>query len=641
MQRFEDLKVDIPRIVEALELHPRLIGKELVCYCPFHSERDSPNLEINSETGLWHCVSGETLVQTQQGLTKAKDLFGKIVKVLSKDGVYRRSSWHDFGIRQLWAVVLDNGEIIHATDKHRWPVVASGYANPRKDLEFQWCVTYNLEGKRLLVQPAAGFVYDEDEYKEGVRHGITYGDGSIYYWRQYSILAQYGDENIGLLYRFFKDYKLVERYGRAAVQTIQAIRLPVHWKELPGNVSSSYKRGFIAGIIAADGYVRKKGNVVLHQSSIERLEGIRKIAESVGLPVASIKLQRSISPFDNSDKPLWEMTFVRGGFYYSGGVDRHLIIKASHRRNFMNVITRYRKPMTRQVVEVYPTNRYENVYCCIEPETSTWVTGSGILTGNCWVCTQRGNMVQLVMQLRSESYRGAIGLLEEYGGVPTIAEIRERNLRELQTILTPIASARFVEVDVSKYRYGRSWWKYVRGYDVATIGKFSLGFDSVTRRAVIPIGFMGKWVGICKRATQDNQLQKYLYNKEFPKDRVLFGWDLVPHQENECILVEGPTDTMRGHGFGYPNTLGLMGTAVTDGQLRLITNRFDSVVLMMDNDPAGAIATLRNAERLAKHVNRVFIAPFDEVIRKDPDELSVNEWWQVLQGKRHWTALFS
>jgi len=267
----------------------------------------------------------------------------------------------------------------------------------------------------------------------------------------------------------------------------------------------------------------------------------------------------------------------------------------------------------------------------INSETGLW---------HCWVCTQRGNMVQLVMQLRSESYRGAIGLLEEYGGVPTIAEIREANLRELQTILTPIESVRFEEVDVSRYKYGRSWWKYVRGYTDAVIQDFALGFDSRVRRAVIPIRFKGKWVGICKRATNDNQLRKYLYNKEFPKDRVLFGWDMVDYRENECILVEGPTDTIRGHGYGYSNTLGLMGTAVTDGQLKLIANRFDSVVLMMDNDPAGAIATLRNAERLANMV-KVFIAPFDEVIRKDPDELSVNEWWQVLQGKRHWTALLS
>src|SRR5215471_1879831 len=268
----------------------------------------------------------------------------------------------------------------------------------------------------------------------------------------------------------------------------------------------------------------------------------------------------------------------------------------------------------------------------INSETGLW---------HCWVCTQKGNLVQLVMQLRSLTYKEAIGLLEEHGGVLSIAEIRDRNLRELQSILTPPESADFEEVDVSKFSHGRSWWKYVRGYNDQVIREFNLGYDNVTRRAIIPIRFKGKWVGICRRATNDNQLRKYLYNKEFPKDRVLFGWDEVPDDANECVLVEGPTDVMRGHQWGFDNVMGLMGTAVTDGQLKLIANRFDSVVLLMDNDPAGAIATLRNAERLNTAVSRLLVAPFDEIVRKDPDELDYTEWWQILDGKRHWTALLS
>lgn len=268
----------------------------------------------------------------------------------------------------------------------------------------------------------------------------------------------------------------------------------------------------------------------------------------------------------------------------------------------------------------------------INSETGLW---------HCWVCTQRGNFVQLVMQLRSGSYREAIGYLEEHGGVPTIAQIREHNLRQLESILHPPHAAKFEDIDITPYMHGRSWWKHVRNFDDAVIRKFWLGYDNQSRRAVIPIRFKEKWVGICKRAINEYQLTKYLYNKDFPKERVLFGWDYVPTWENECILVEGPTDTIRGHGYGHNNVLGLMGTAVTDGQLRLIANRFDSVILMMDNDPAGAIATLRNAERLAGVVPRLFIAPFNEIMLKDPDDLASNDWHQVLQGRVHWTVLLS
>jgi len=259
---------------------------------------------------------------------------------------------------------------------------------------------------------------------------------------------------------------------------------------------------------------------------------------------------------------------------------------------------------------------------------------------HCWVCGQKGNIAQLIMDLRTVSYREAIHYLEEYSDVPTVAETRERNLRELEQILKSPTKPDYPAIDISPFMRGSAWWRCIRGYNPDTITEFSLGYDIRHHRAVIPVSFMGKWVGIIRRATTDTQLPRYLYDRDFPKGRLLYSWDRVPESANRCILVEGSTDVHKLYSYGYPEAVAILGTGITVEQQRLITERFDEVVLLMDNDPAGHIATLRNAEQLVSCVARVMIAPYDEITTKDPGEMSSTEVIQVMDGLIHWSALF-
>jgi DNA primase len=266
----------------------------------------------------------------------------------------------------------------------------------------------------------------------------------------------------------------------------------------------------------------------------------------------------------------------------------------------------------------------------VNSETGLW---------HCWVCGQKGNITQLIMDLRTVSYREAIRFLEEYSDVPTVTEVRERNLRELEQILKPPSSKDYPTVDIAPYRFGSSWWRAVRGYDLSTISAFNLGYDTKRNRAVIPVGFLDKWVGIIKRATSDQQLPRYLYDKDFPKGRLLYAWDHVPESANSCTLVEGSTDAHNWHSFGFTSTLALLGTGITAEQQRLITDRFDEVVLLMDNDPAGHIATLRNAEQLSYTVPRVMVVSYDEIQKKDPAEITKAEAIQMMEGAKHWSSV--
>jgi DNA primase len=268
----------------------------------------------------------------------------------------------------------------------------------------------------------------------------------------------------------------------------------------------------------------------------------------------------------------------------------------------------------------------------INSETGLWL---------CWVCGQKGNLAQLIQDLRSVSYREAVHFLEEYSDVPTIEEIKSRNLRELEQILKPPTNKTYPAVDITSYLHGRSWWRHIRHFDDQTIRKFSLGYDSARHRAIIPVCYFGKWIGIIRRATSDRQVPRYLYNSSFPKSDLLYAWDYVFDETNRCVLVEGPTDSIRGHSFGFTNTMAILGTSISARQQQLISDRFDEVVLFMDNDPAGAIASLRNAEQLSYSMSKVLVVTYDEIQRKDPDELTGTEWLQVLDNPTHWSALFA
>ena len=81
-------------------------GSELACYCPFHSNMDTPAFYINKSTGLWICFNpscGKT--GSIQDLMSFFGDHGKIVKDYSLDdidknlmyseSIYEDNSWDE------------------------------------------------------------------------------------------------------------------------------------------------------------------------------------------------------------------------------------------------------------------------------------------------------------------------------------------------------------------------------------------------------------------------------------------------------------------------------------------------------------------------------------------------------------------
>lgn len=357
------------------------------------------------------CVTGETEVHTNDGLRLARDLAGREVMTLSEGGVYRPAKWFSGGAAPIYRVVLKTGDEIFATGNHEWVTSYRHHGIRQK------CLTVDLVGKSIPIQPIKDFSYDEEEYAEGVRHGMTYGDGTLY--KSSSMkgskarLIQFTSEDREVMDRFFSEPREGAHYsarttpreikhGATDLMAYTVSSLPAKWKSLPALGSSqSYLRGFIAGLLEADGHFNKKGGIYIYQSSKESLKTIRKIAQEAGISCGSIyEMKRNAGAaivgsggiVGNIVKEgVWySLSFGKKSFFGSdGSVDERMVLKSNHKKNLITSGPS-RNDLYTQVVSVEPTGRVEEVFCCDEPETHTWVIGNGILTGNSRVCRPFG-----------------------------------------------------------------------------------------------------------------------------------------------------------------------------------------------------------------------------------------------------------
>ena len=149
--------------------------------------------------------------------------------------------------------------------------------------------------------------------------------------------------------------------------------------------------------------------------------------------------------------------------------------------------------------------------------------------------------------------------------------------------------------------------------------------DVFNKRIIFPIHDLeGNPVGFTGRIYEDSDQAKYINSKEstiFKKGQILFNYHRALSEikkQKEIVIVEGNMDAIRLYSEGVKNVVALMGTSMTKEQINVIKNLKAKVILMLDNDNAGEIATFQNGNSLEK----AGITPF--IVRlsgeKDPDE---------------------
>jgi DNA primase len=128
-------------------------------------------------------------------------------------------------------------------------------------------------------------------------------------------------------------------------------------------------------------------------------------------------------------------------------------------------------------------------------------------------------------------------------------------------------------------------------------------YDRFRERIMFPsMDARGNVLGFGARAMRENQQPKYLNTAEgelYHKREVLFGIDrarAAAARAGSVILVEGYTDVLALHQAGLHNTVGIMGTALTEEQIAELQRVAKVLELCLDADRAGQDAMLRAAQ---------------------------------------------
>jgi DNA primase len=295
---------------------------------------------------------------------------------------------------------------------------------------------------------------------------------------------------------------------------------------------------------------------------------------------------------------------------------------------------------------------------------------------HCFGCQVSGNPFDFVMQTEGLDFKGALESLADRFGVkleteaedPAAATRRERRER-LHRLLGRAASYYSLYLWDAREAQDARGYLLGRGLEEQTLRAFRVGYapsawdriltasrsagysdeellavglaqrsktrpgqvyDRFRERIMFPaVDARGRVNGFGARRMRENQGgAKYLNTSDgelYHKREVLFGIDLArasAAHSGRMILVEGYTDVLALHQAGLQNAVGIMGTALTEEQVRELERIVGVLELCLDADRAGQDAILR-ASRLAACKLELRVVPLPE--GTDPAELVQRE----------------
>jgi DNA primase len=297
----------------------------------------------------------------------------------------------------------------------------------------------------------------------------------------------------------------------------------------------------------------------------------------------------------------------------------------------------------------------------------------------CFGCGEGGDIFSFVMKRDGLSFPEALKVLAAKAGV----ELDERTTREdarkkrLRDVLESAIAFYHAVLTSSKVGAGALEYLHGRGFTDETIAKHQLGwapggwdtlarqlasrrdvrgeelvevglaqprqssrggvYDRFRERVIFPIrDANGSPVGLGGRLLE-GEGPKYLNSPATPlfdKSRTLYLIDKAKssiRKSNQAVIVEGYTDALMAHQAGFDNVVASLGTALTPGQVGLLTRYGKKIALAYDVDAAGEKAGTFGVNALERIIPELAASEtgveLDEVrvVRlpdgKDPDEV--------------------
>lgn len=141
---------------------------------------------------------------------------------------------------------------------------------------------------------------------------------------------------------------------------------------------------------------------------------------------------------------------------------------------------------------------------------------------------------------------------------------------------------------------------------------------------------------------RSEQAAKYINSPEtslFNKSKILYGYDkakLAIRKFDFSIVVEGQMDLLMSHQSGFPNTVAISGTALTNEHIKLLQRLSNNIILAFDSDSAGIKSSGRGTDLALAGGMDVKVTALSE--GKDPADLmkeDVAKWKEAIKNSKH------
>lgn len=285
---------------------------------------------------------------------------------------------------------------------------------------------------------------------------------------------------------------------------------------------------------------------------------------------------------------------------------------------------------------------------------------------HCFGCNASGNTIGFIMNIKNMEFLDALKYLGDRVGISIEKEnkLNDNSNFKLKSEIykVNVEAARYFFTNLFKNKMAKDYF-VSRGIEEKVIKRFGLGYsldgwhnienylikkgfskDVITKagltiegkngsydrfrnRVMFPVfDYKGKVIGFGGRVLDDNK-PKYLNSPEttvFHKGTNLYGLNFAVKDRipNSIIVVEGYMDLISISQSGITNVVATLGTALTEGQAKLIKRYTKEVYLCYDSDSAGQMATLKGMEVLNNVGCNVKIIRIPK--GKDPDEFIKN-----------------
>jgi DNA primase len=300
----------------------------------------------------------------------------------------------------------------------------------------------------------------------------------------------------------------------------------------------------------------------------------------------------------------------------------------------------------------------------VSPERQIW---------HCFGCQKGGDAFGFLMEMERIEFGEALRILAKKAGVklesyrPSKNESEKEKLYEVNHLaseffhyllvshnigkkaLSYILQRGITKGSLEKFKIGYSppMWeglqKYLvgkKGYDVLDLEKAGLVikgqkrdsfYDRFRDRVMFPLfDHRGNVTGFSGRLLDANAKEaKYVNTPEtaiYHKSELLYPLQITKEEikkENTAVVVEGELDAISCFQVGIKNVVAIKGSALTEAQARLLKRFCENLVLSLDSDSAGDMASRRGIEIADKAGFNLKVVTLEKY--KDPDEAAQKE----------------